>query len=491
MPIPSAPPQRRRAALGFAAALVAALGLGPASPGRTAVALATKGPVDPAPHKLIVVFDPGWAGGSAWDPDRITQVGDALAGAADPADLRITRRYHRIPALAVRANARGRARLAAHPALRAMGPDLGGSGGLGSSLPFVRADQVQRVGLSGRNQRIAILDTGIDGDHPDFAGRVVEQACFVSFGSGCPPAPGLAEDDHGHGTNVAGIAAGAGRVAPAGLAPAAQIVALKVMNNENRFVTSDVLAGLDYLIGRRDIRAANLSLGTDARFEGACDAANATTLAFAAAVDALVAQGTVVVVSSLNGAAPEEMSAPACVAAALAVGAVYDAPHPPMRFATCSDPAPAPDRVACFSNGGAALDLLAPGVQISAAGRGGGVATFTGTSQAAPHVAGAVALLAEAMPGLDARRIERALEAGGVAVTDPRNGRRFPRLDLPGALAAAARPRFESHLPLALAGWRGVEGAQGTRDPAAGASASGSSERRAPRPAPGGAIPAR
>lgn len=491
MPIPPAPPQRRRAALGLAATLAAALSLGPASPGRTQGAPAAKDAVDPAPQDLIVVFDPGPAGGLASDPHSIARVGDALASAAGPADLRITRRYRRIPALAVRASARGRARLAAHPALRAMGADLGGSGGLGSSLPFVRADQAQRVGWSGRNQRIAILDTGIDADHPDFAGRVVEQACFVSFGSGCPPAPGLAEDDHGHGTNVAGIAAGAGRVAPVGVAPAAQLVALKVMNNENRFVTSDVLAGLDYLIGHRDVRAANLSLGTDARFEGACDAANATTLAFAAAVDALVAQGTLVVVSSLNGAAPEAMSAPACIASALAVGAVYDAPQPPMTFATCSDPAPAPDQVACFSNGGAALDLLAPGVQVSAAGRGGGVATFTGTSQAAPHVAGAVALLAEAVPGLDARRIERALEAGGVPVPDPRNGRRFPRLDLPGALAAAARPRYLGHLPLALAGWRVAGGAEGTGEAGAGASASGRSEWSAAGPAPGGANPAR
>ncbi len=380
-------------------------------------------------------------------PAAIADIQTAVLTAVGPDAFRPSRRYRAIPALAGRATAAGLARLARHPAVRAVSPDLPGSGGLDSSVPFIHAGAANVGPLDGRGVRIAVVDTGVDVDHPDLEGRVVAEACFVNLPPGCPPPPHPADDDHGHGTNVAGIVASRGRVAPPGVAPGAAIVAVKVMNDQNRFLTSDVLAGLDWLIGRPDVRAVNLSLGTDATYAGTCDEADANTLAFAAAIRRLRAQGTLVVAASLNGRLADRMTAPACVRDAIAVGAVYDGDFGPHAAAGCTDALTGPDVVACFTNGGPALDMWAPGVGITSTGRGGGRSTFTGTSQAAPHVAGALALLAQAHPGLPPAAIDRLLALGGRPVRDPRTGLTRPRLDAAATLGLAARWPVIAWLP--------------------------------------------
>jgi subtilisin family serine protease len=164
-------------------------------------------------------------------------------------------------------------------------------------------------------------------------------------------------------------------------------------------------------------------------------------MAFASAVAALRARGVTVFASSMNDASRDAMGAPACVQAVVAVGAVYDAAVGPVRFGTvCSDASTAADMIACFSNGGSALDLLAPGAWIMSTGLGGGISTFGGTSQASPHAAAAAALLLQAHPALTPDRVEASLEGGGVPIQDPRTGLMFPRLSVPGALALASRP---------------------------------------------------
>lgn len=80
--------------------------------------------------------------------------------------------------------------------------------------------------------------------------------------------------------------------------------------------------------------------------------------------------------------------------------------------------------------------MLAPGAAIASTGLGGGIATFIGTSQAAPHAAAAAALLFQAKPGLTPDQVLNALKATGAVVSDPRNGLSFPRIDLLAALDA-------------------------------------------------------
>ena len=178
-----------------------------------------------------------------------------------------------------------------------------------------------------------------------------------------------------------------------------------------------------------------MSFGTDQLFSGTCDAATASTLAFASAVATLRARGVTVVASAGNSASARSMAAPACVSGVIAVGAVYDSSLGPVSFPNvCTDARTAADQVTCFSNGGSALDLLAPGALIISTGRGGGISTYLGTSQASPHVAGATALLLQHDPSLSPDAIESLLKSTGAPITDPRNGITTPRINVAAAL---------------------------------------------------------
>ncbi|MBC7261457.1 MAG: S8 family serine peptidase, partial [Chloroflexi bacterium] len=106
-----------------------------------------------------------------------------------------------IPATAMRATAEQIQALAADPAVEQIWPDLPVHTCLDASASQIRAPQVWSAGFTGRDVPIAIVDTGIDPGHPDFAGRIVAMEDFTGEGP---------QDNHGHGTHVAGIAAGAG-----------------------------------------------------------------------------------------------------------------------------------------------------------------------------------------------------------------------------------------------------------------------------------------
>ena len=124
--------------------------------------------------------------------------------------------------------------------------------------------------------------------------------------------------------------------------------------------TRDTLAALDWLItSRPDVRLVNLSLGGDPT-AAPCDG-SATGIAYGSAVAALRARGVTVFASSGNEGSLTGLSAPACVTGIVSVGAVYDANLGSYATEDCSDPSTAPDLVACYSNGGLGLDLLAPG----------------------------------------------------------------------------------------------------------------------------------
>jgi subtilisin family serine protease len=305
---------------------------------------------------------------------------------------------------------------------------------------MIGADLVQGSGVRGGGVVVAVLDTGVDTDHPDLADSIVDQQCFCTNanGSGCCPGggttasgAGAAEDDQGHGTNVTGIITGNGSVAPAGVAPDAQIVALKVLDSAGGASgTAQVLSAFDYILtARPDVRVVNLSLVFSA-FPGTCDNAASFTIPFAQAINSLAGRGTAVVASSGNNGFPNQIGMPACIASAVAVGAVYDGNIGGVSFG-CVDGSTSIDQVTCFSNSSTAVDLVAPGAAITSTGLGGGSVTFLGTSQAAPHVAGALALLISA--GQSAAGAEAALKATGVGVTDSKSGLSFPRIDVGSA----------------------------------------------------------
>ncbi|KAI8468835.1 MAG: hypothetical protein J3K34DRAFT_522648 [Monoraphidium minutum] len=312
------------------------------------------------------------------------------------------------------------------------------------SLPLIRQPEVAAAGFTGAGCAVAVLDTGVDFTHADFgacdaAGPPGGAGCRVAFAKDFTPSDDGAADDDGHGSNVAAIVA---RVAPGAI-----ILSLDVFQRPWAY-DSDILAALDWVLANRvayNICAANLSFGGGGPYESTCG-----TLAVPRALDALRKAGVVPVVAAGNDMQPGGLAYPACGPAAVSVGAVYDIAGGARRWGrdkVCTDAVVTEDQVACFSNSASYLTLLAPGVSIDALHHATyltllapGVSSdaagflYSGTSQATPHVAGAVAVLKAAVPTAWPDEIVSALIATGRSVTDARNGVTQPRLDLAAAL---------------------------------------------------------
>jgi len=359
-----------------------------------------------------------------------------------PGDFEATHRWGLVPGMAGWITTSGLERLLSDPDVTLIDLDTPAAAHMAEAVPLVHADEVQAMGVTGRGVTVAVLDTGIDTDHPDFSGRIIDQACFcVSGGGNCCPGgaaertgPGSAEDDNGHGTNVTGIIAGGGVSAPRGMAPEATIVAVKVLDRSGSGASSSIVSALDYVLrSRPEVKVVNLSLGLSNLFPGTCDSAAAFTTGFASAINALRARGTITFASSGNSGNASQIAVPGCIAAAVAVGAVYDGEAGSITLG-CTDSTTSADRVACFSNASPAMDLLAPGAPSTSSGVNGGSITFVGTSQACPAAAGAGVLLMSANPGAGPDQVEQALKDTGASITDPRNGMSFRRINVRAAI---------------------------------------------------------
>lgn len=363
------------------------------------------------------------------------------------APLAVHRRFARVRAFVVTIGPAGLARLRAEPDVLRIDIERGFELHLNESRAVTETDAVHRWGYRGSGITVAVIDSGYDSDHPDLTAGLVAEQCYCTGGC-CPngedeqSGAGAAEDDHRHGTHVTGIIASDGVEAPKGYAPDADVVAVKVLDDQNfSCCLSDLVAALDWIAAERpDVDVINASLGSFALFGGDCDRENATNQALAQAIGTLRSRGVLLVTSTGNQADPDNMASPACIADAISVGATYDASVGTYRFG-CTDDVTAADDVCCFSNASPTLDLLAPGAPIVSSRRGGGTLSFGGTSMASPAVAGCAALILEAKPGISAIDLEQALESSTATVVDQRTQRVHPRLDCREALIAAAPDR--------------------------------------------------
>lgn len=253
---------------------------------------------------------------------------------------------------------------------------------LKESVPLIGAPEAWAAGYTGKGVKVAVLDTGIDVNHPDFAGLIDGTASFV---------PGEAVTDvNGHGTHVAGTIVGSGAASGGdnkGVAPDADLFVGKVLGGaEGSGLDSWVMAGMQWA-AETGADVVNMSFGDSYPTDGS-DPMSQT-------VDALSEQyGTLFVIAAGNSG-PESISAPGAAASALTVAATDKQ-----------------DRLASFSSTGPLAysgsmkpDIAAPGVDITAArsqdmtdGGEGLYRTISGTSMATPHVAGAAAILAQQHP---------------------------------------------------------------------------------------------
>jgi subtilisin family serine protease len=317
---------------------------------------------------------------------------------------------------------------------------------LAQSGPLVRQPQALSLGATGAGQAVAILDTGVDAGHPFFGGRVTAEACFSTTSAAqgartaCPNGRGeqigagaarpCSAPGCDHGTHVAGIAAGS-RQDFSGMAPQADIIAVQVFSIFEGAVcggsgpcvasyTSDQIRGLDHVLSlasSRPVAAANMSLGGGSSTRPCDD--DVTKLA----IDALAAAGVATVIAAGNDGRTNAVSRPGCISTAVTVAATTKQ-----------------DRVASFSNRSVVIDLFAPGADIISSVPGGGFRSFSGTSMAAPHVAGGLAALRAlgAKPG--AGETQSAIANKGRAISDAPSGLTRGRMDLEAA-AQALQPK--------------------------------------------------
>ena len=374
--------------------------------------------------------------------------------------FRLTHRFNLVSALAGRLDQRGLDTLRTLDGIVAVGLDQGGSGSLADAIPLLGIDYIQAappagLGFDGTGIKVAVLDSGIDASHPDFSGALQAEACFCAnpnSGDCCPNGnatqfgAGAAVDDHNHGTWVTGHIMGQGGVAPVGAAPSASLVAVKVLDANNSFFgAADITAAYDWLaVNHPDVDVVNASLGTNATFATQCDSAEAWTQAMSQAVAALTANDAVLVASSGNQAITSGIQVPSCLGDVIAVGATWKE-NQTGNFFGCNDVDPVIDDVACFSNHSTELDILAPGVFMTTTQLGGGVSgAVSGTSFAAPLVAGCAALIRQAHPQLSAAQVRQTMVRSNVFVTDDRVGLDYPRLNCRNAIMLELfRDRFQ------------------------------------------------
>lgn len=256
-----------------------------------------------------------------------------------------------------------------------------------------------RTNINPINVDIAVLDTGIDLDHNDL--NVYQQVSFI-------PNTNSADDDHGHGTHIAGIAgAKDNSFGTVGIAPDARLWAIKVLEGTGVGDMSTLIKGLDYVAKNAEqIDVAVLSLGCECK-------SNALDIA----VNNVVNSGVTLVVAAGNDGKNAETFSPANNPNAITVSAIVD------TDGKCGGRGHntfygEDDTLATFSNYGNVVDISAPGVEIFSTYKSGSYASLSGTSMAAPHVAGAAALYINTHQNASPSDIKNHLVSSGTKLSD-------------------------------------------------------------------------
>lgn len=365
--------------------------------------------------------------------------------------------FDEIPFVSMWVNAAQAARLVNDLGVVNIQEDVPGTAGLNVSAPYIKANTVWDQGFKASGFTVAVLDTGVDKNHPMLTGKVASEACYstkntaqgissfcpggatssTASGSGMPCSGSL--DPCWHGTHVAGIAVGRavahGSATLRGIAPYAKLIAIKVFSKQNNQVvtfSTDWVKGLERVYALRTkfkIAAVNMSLGFG-EFTGPCDSQNAAATTI---IRKLRDAGIAVLVASMNDSKDNATRSPACITHAIAVGATGRNNN----------------TIAAFSNHAPWVRLMAPGVDIVSAratgtkgnacvDKGSGHCASSGTSMSTPHVAGAFAILRDVRTGFTVDDIAAALECTGTLTT--RVGIAKPRIDVSKAKAYLLKP---------------------------------------------------
>ena len=360
--------------------------------------------------------------------------------------------FNNVPYVALKTDYEGLQALINDPGVRSIHENVADKPFMDISNQIIGSPEVWDLGFTGEGTVVAVLDTGVDKDHPHFTDRVVAEACFSTpfddgfttstcpdpdasfqqFGEGAADDCDMDIDGCGHGTHVAGTVAGSsinedqsGVFEIDGVAKDAEIIAVQVFTIFDHThesapcgegadkdcvlsYVSDQIAALDWLYDERNnynLVAANMSLG-GGESEEACDDDLRKS-----AMDNLKEANIATIVASGNDGFKDAISFPACISTAISVGSTQTGKYLNTTQDVISD----------FSNSADILDLLAPGHFIESVRPDNEYAGLPGTSMAAPHVAGAWALYRQAFPDTSVDDLLEALKDHGVHLTDSNN----------------------------------------------------------------------
>ncbi len=333
---------------------------------------------------------------------------------------------------------------------------------LQESAALINATLVWNLGYTGEGQTVCVIDSGVNYSHPDLGGctegeflggscsKVIGgyDYCNNSFGPFCLTEDNNPMDYYGHGTHVAGIVAANGNIQ--GIAPDVKIIALKVTDKYGIPDEDAVKSAVEWChsnASKFNISIITMSVNLGGFYNNSgCKSDENLSLEIKSAYD----DGLFIDCASGNNRNLSGIRYPACTTGTTSVGASYDDNLGSMTFCvkenstdcleTCTDSSISSDEISCFTNRGNNLDLLAPGCAINSTNlTDGKYISYCGTSFAAPHVAGAAALLLQLKPDLTPEQIKDVLKLTGKPINDSSySNLTFSRIDVLKAIMAVS-----------------------------------------------------
>ena len=285
--------------------------------------------------------------------------------------------------------------------------------------------QVNNINLTGAQNSVCVLDTGVDTNHPDLADKIVAQHCFCSSSNCCSDGTNeseSAEDDHGHGTHVAGIVAAAGGLS--GIGVGTKLVVVKMLNSSGGGSEADLINAIEWCVDNSDaqnISAISLSLGTNCKTSSSsCHSTTCSYPSLQEKINAAIVKNISVVIATGNNDNTTHISFPACLPNVTRVASIDK------DDSTISN----------FSNINSLVRLLGVGQDVNSTNMSGGYRIISGTSMATPMISGAISVLTQYLnlsgQSKNTSEVEDILYSSGKIIT--KNSINYSRIDIYNAL---------------------------------------------------------